>query len=892
MTEWTPSAKAELERYFARVRPGLAGSGADAAEVEEDLKRHIDEEIATARLKTVTEDDVRRILARIGEPEPPAVEASRPERSKVEGILPSPTAAPPRNRLALLVFGVLLPALTLGIELVTRMCAGAFFNPLPTGWHILLVAAVPVSNLLVWQALREGGTAHRRGLAWANAFAIGVTLFYSFIFVPLVIPATIAIIFFGWGLLPLSPLFGLVASLRLRHHLRQLGQPPNPPRLRGLWAGAALGFAAVLVFQVPSSLTQIGLLMATSGTPRTEARGIRWLRSLGDQQTLLRSCYGRTQWAANWDPLTWLFADGKAVSAADARNIYYRVTGRAFNSVPPPKIFTARGKWNVLEDEFTWDSDQGGDAVAGRVKGLSLVSSRQDGLIDADAALAYTEWILEFKNVSPLQREARAQILLPPGGVVSRLTLWINGEEQEAAFGGRGQVREAYQKVVSQRRDPVLVTTCGPDRVLMQCFPVPPNGGSMKVRIGVTAPLFLANADEGVFRWPCFLERNFTIPDGFRHIVWAESRRLLATTGGKLRTDRAPTGLAAVRGELAESDLSQPQNGVRARREDAPRQSWTVDVRDSARRIIRQVIVESEPAPPGRVVFVIDGSLGMRDHFLEIANTLKQMPDGIEFELLVADDGSTNSGAGVRKGSAQVYRQAADDLGRHRAAGGQDNVPALVQAWDLAAGSPSGVVVWIHGPQPVLLDNAELLKQRFERRPTSPVLVEIQTQAGPNRLLEKLDGIPAIRSVPRLGTLSEDVGRLIAKWNGQTNASTLRRERLEPDVSVNSMHGREASMHLARLWAADEIKRLVAARKLDEALELARRYQLVTPVSGAVVLETKAEYQAAGLQPVDATTVPAVPEPSTWALIAVGLLVLATTARSRRVRRKANEVGV
>ena len=48
------------------------------------------------------------------------------------------------------------------------------------------------------------------------------------------------------------------------------------------------------------------------------------------------------------------------------------------------------------------------------------------------------------------------------------------------------EVRQAYQQVaIRQRRDPVLVNTCGPDRILMQCFPVTPNGGIM-----VRAPYF------------------------------------------------------------------------------------------------------------------------------------------------------------------------------------------------------------------------------------------------------------------------------------------------------------------------------------------------------------------------------------------------------------------
>src|SRR5260370_33371760 len=87
-------------------------------------------------------------------------------------------------------------------------------------------------------------------------------------------------------------------------------------------------------------------------------------------------------------------------------------------------------------------------------------------------------------------REARMQIALPLGGVVSRATLWVDGEEREAAYGGRAEVREAYRRVaVQQRRDPLLVTTKGADRVLAQAFPVPRDGGTIKFKLGITAPL-------------------------------------------------------------------------------------------------------------------------------------------------------------------------------------------------------------------------------------------------------------------------------------------------------------------------------------------------------------------------------------------------------------------
>ena len=114
--------------------------------------------------------------------------------------------------------------------------------------------------------------------------------------------------------------------------------------------------------------------------------------------------------------------------------------------MPAPEVRTARGVFADL-NEWTWDDDHGGDKVGGRIKGLSLHSSRLDTVVtDAGAAWSYTEWTLEFKNVSATEREARAQVLLPPGGVVSRLTLWVNGEEREAAFAGRSQTRRPTRR--------------------------------------------------------------------------------------------------------------------------------------------------------------------------------------------------------------------------------------------------------------------------------------------------------------------------------------------------------------------------------------------------------------------------------------------------------------
>ena len=66
--------------------------------------------------------------------------------------------------------------------------------------------------------------------------------------------------------------------------------------------------------------------------------------------------------------------------------------------------------------------------------------------------------------------------------------------------------------------------------------------------------------------------------------------------------------------------------------------------------------------------------------------------------------------------------------------------------------------------------------------------------------------------------------------------------------------------------------------------ELAARYQMVTPFSGAVVLETQQQYDEHGLTPADGDAtpkIPNVPEPSS------GLLVILTIAAAMMRRRRA-----
>lgn len=852
MSQWTEAARRELEEYFRRVRPTLKTGGADPEEVIEDLRRHLEAEVQAAKLVIVTDADVRRLLARIGPPQP-----ALPEPATPPGAPAPKLEVPQKAGVLLFIAAVLIPAATFIIEFITGMCADTFFDPMPTFWHVVLVGMVPAVNACAWMAIYRNDSKQRRLLGWANGAAIGIAIFYSLVFVPLMIPGLIGVIFFGFGLLPLAPAFSLLGAILLRRKLRRLSGESNPG-LPGFWRGMALAWLVMLAVETPTIVTRVAMQKAISPETETQLTGIRWLRALGREEALLRACYGYTARAQSSDLWSWLIVGKDRVSADQAREIYYRVTGRAFNSVPAPNVRTGRGDWDGLND-WTWDADQGGENVGGRIKGLFLASSRLDTTINPEAAWSYTEWTMEFRNESRQQREARAQILLPPGGVVSRLTLWVNGEEREAAFAGRAQTREAYQKVaIQQRRDPVLVTTAGPDRIQMQCFPVPPDGGTIKIRFGITAPLTLLTETNGLVRLPVVLERNFTVRKDFKHAVWAQSPTDLETQCAALAPEPSNASQLAVRGMIAEGELVSPRALLRVRRPAARRFAWAKDTRSPGEHFIRQEISSTSVTAPSNLVFVVDGSISMTRHWPEIVQALTNSPANLPLTVVVASDRIetlTNVTA----------------LAQFRPAGGQDNLPALLHAWNLAVRKPGSAIIWIHGPQPIKLQSEAALSQVMERTSQRPPIYEVQTEFGPDRIVDQLENLRSFQPIIREGNIAQDLGHAIALAQGTTPSWKLRRAVVETEVAAQADEAVEGTLHLARLWANDTIGRLKSDRKIEEATKRAALFQLVTPVSGAVVLETREQFAQNGLQPVDVDSVPSIPEPTVAALLIVSL---------------------
>ena len=227
--------------------------------------------------------------------------------------------------------------------------------------------------------------------------------------------------------------------------------------------------------------------------------------------------------------------------------------------------------------------------------------------------------------------------------------------------------------------------------------------------------------------------------------------------------------------------------------------------------------------------------------------------------------------------------EAAGWLRGKKFAGGQDSAPALSQAWDSAATLGGTAVIWLHGGQPLSWHSLEGLTQKQVRSDVRVPIRSFSMDTDGNVLLEKLDGVMRITAVPRHGNIARDLTDELRRQTRGGGRQLVRTSRSV--VMISDPELQEHSGHVARLWAADEIRRLAmgSARRRAQAVSLAQDFQLVTSVSGAVVLETKQQFDEAGLASIDPASAPNIPEPATVALVLGAGAAVFVVWRKRRL---------
>jgi hypothetical protein len=769
------------------------------------------------------------------------------------------------------LFGVLLPLVTLGVEAFFHLSGSTYVDPIPSWWHVVAIAGVAVANFVVCAKLWKN-EADAHWIPFAIGATLGVSVFYALVFAPIAPIAVVLILGMGLGLLPLAPLLSFLCAVRMFFVARRMRRElPTPLPMNGFWQGVLCGLLYLVAAEAPNVFTDIGLRQAVSTVPETSRAGVRIIRTFGSETALVRNCYPHSASISDIPIFLLTRTQPASVTVEDAREIYYRVYGRSFNMMPRPHFAVGmRTEEDTLDDSWWggWDSELAGEKVGGHTAGVSLAESTIGCSVRPNEATSYTEWAMKFQNRHWSNEEARMQIELPPGGVVTRATLWVNGQEREAAFGERKLVRKAYQSVVTANRDPLLVTQVAPNKVMVQCFPVPPmrgpndTPGEIKIRIGITAPCVVPNLREADVVLPKFSEHGFGLNCDTSVRVECPTPYKLDEAKGLLRAQRDDTR----RVSYAQMPLSEGKSFVSA-------------------------AVQSAARPKHSKLFVVvDGGGPMRLHLNEIADAFKGVSKSQQGEVWFASDAATALGDAQHQ---MPFEKGLEALRGERCAGGPDNMHVLADVWKRASASPDSAVVWIHGPQPVLF-GGEALANEFKAGPT---LYDVELGAAPNRLLEKLPSSINVVEVPRVGSFNDDLNQFVSGTFG-TGATpyvvTSRTVDSGLPSSAQLTTAPAVSSQLVSLWAYSETKAMLAKGRDDEAVKFASRQRLVTPVTGAVVLETAEDYKKNGIDPNNPDNnkqaspepfhIGAAPEPEEYALMGVALLAVAWQLWRKRLR--------
>ena len=751
------------------------------------------------------------------------------------------------------ILGVIFPVLAASIELTTGICRDTFFDPLPNIWSCLVFALIPLANAMVLYGLAHPAEKALPRLLLANGISIGVSAYFSLTFVTL-LPLSMLGSLIGIGLCGLTPFFALVCACRLRTRLlkmRNKFEVSSPERLGSL--GGIAGFLLLLPIGLSALTTDVALNWIENGTVEFKEKGIHWLENYGSTSVLTHLAAGRRIGYYSWKSPNGLFNDWNRRSSVTPE-LLYRLTGRSFPQLDQPTWRTGRPLWNPFKI-YTPAPRRG-------TEGLSLSESVIDGWADGDGMVGYLEWTMVVRNDGSRNQEAVSTIQLPRGATVSRVTLWVNGEEREAAFAAKAKVTEAYQRVVRRKRDPILVTTDGLDRIEVRCFPVL-RGDSMRFRIGISVPLELDSSTQAVLPLPFFVNRTFSLPDKTRHHLWIESRGKLEFPVKSAAISLTREGKNRLEVRIPGSELPDITSAIRVSRQDISTvwNAWD----DGGLPVVGTVKKTTARQRPA--VVVLDGSWAMRSRWDEILDLLENGPHVRRVFLADKD---------VREfefDTPESRTRTLHSLRNYEPNQGRDNVSALRTAWSTASRIADSQIIWIHAPQPYALSTTATLWRPFNRS-DAPGLVDAPMMVGPNVVVDELPLLKNVHSVPMIGNDTDSF------WNRVARIDTLPFD-LEQGTRPENAH--QTSRHLTRIWALQHIhQELDEGKEWDDLVPIAERYRIVSPVSGAVVLETNAQYDRAGLQ-APKNNLPQTATPAVL-LLMVGLVLLVSGGLLTRYR--------
>jgi hypothetical protein len=726
--------------------------------------------------------------------------------------------------LLVLLGGVAFPAITticvalsclqMGAEMVLR-------HPVETLMQYALIASIPFGNYLVWNRLRHQNFANVIRIGLLSGLPVGA----SALIAAVCLAASITSIQSESGTFIEHPItlnfcgtvaaISLLSSLYIMHKLCRSWETEGARNSQIVYSLAGIFLSLLVVGVSEGRQTMVKLAERTALTEDTAQRAaaLNTLHTpLLDAATELKRDIA--------DPRSGgLSGMLLGINPTASRQLYFNMTGSPYESIAD--LAADDGSADPVFSN-SYDQFLAGQVIGEVLPGLSLKRSQMRGAVNARTLTSNLEWTLVLKNKSTTDCEARAEIALPPGAVVSKLTLWEEGKPTDALIAANHSASTAYSTTVSGKQDPALIRYLGKGRVLLQCFPVV-HGKEMKVSVTMVAPLKLDSQSQASLALPRLVASNYStsvshdlhfLADGnlklpaasLHSITNADKTKLYVGTINAQEAKNA--GLSLIASRPAETGIISSRNTFS--------KGYTV-----------QTIREVQNNAPKNLVVVVDGSKSTKDYKSEISDMLSSVQKLTPTTVLMVNSDSTEAP------EALSVSAAIKQLNDTTFDGGHDNLPAVVKAAELAGQQAESAVLWIHGPQPALNEEIYITSQAASK----PIFYELALNDGwtnTSSFLKNHQEIGPMIPIARSGKLSDDLSRFIAQWQPGGNHYSVQIATQFKKPEGCEINGQDA-LDLSILGSANACKHLIADNRKEAATKLGIAAHIVSPVTAAIV---------------------------------------------------------
>lgn len=788
--------------------------------------------------------------------------------------------------IAVMMFGVVIPATILAASCASvpkRLTLVLLDHPVETIVELLLLALVPLTNYAMWSALRKDDVrlTLKRGIALGSSMITSLAV--SGISMAALCNSNQTMLeteigtSFDAGFIWLS-VMALAAAMSTGYIVYSFQKTLDFARSRRMIvaytaAGAALTSATILGSEANTWNVRMAERLAVSTNKQERLQGLERLRPIFSERSMRMECTDSR--AAGLSGLFFPIKD------TPHQELYFRMTGKPFSFKDEHNDIA------VMPDDYVTRH-----AVGDKINGLGLVRSEMSAAVQPSTLTTSVDWTFVFGNESNNTDQARTEISVPPGAVVTGMTEWVNGQQIHGTFtAGKNQQDTSWGSATS-----AAVTDLGHGRALLRCSAVPA-GAQLKMNVKMIVPLKPESVKTKEGRQtaslllPKLIATNYSVED--ENVVqlysplklssdFAELRktssngvqRLAGTLEGK-RLESAEVLVTVERPE-PESIAVLDKTAVKLKMEDDRRlaekqraqrgsnylplpQQLTVivDGRQGLQQQLNQLatnlnhhrdahgqkpnirtvkpiyvvqdVTRVKNTAPKHLLIVVDGSEAMKPHLGELKQALTQKSIPVDHvEMMIAS-----------QDHPELSRKVSLDRGvklleEKNFGAGQNNLRTVIDAAEEAGSAKGGAVLWIHGPQPISSGEVYITTPYAAH----PALYELPIANGEidtAEFFKNHSDIGQFMQVSHKSKLDTDVACFFDKWQP---------DNIDYVVAMKGANAKAANVReisevegkaILQLNAYNKCMQLLSEHKSGAAARIAVAYGVLTPVSSIVI---------------------------------------------------------